>query len=198
MLHTMMAASLQDVHETHQIRIHVGVGILNGIPHPGLRGQVDDSLGLFLCEESLHAGAVGQVELVETETRTPAEFGQPGLLQADVVVVVEVVESDHLIPPPQQQLGGVETNESGRAGDEDFHNLILTVSRPLRRHASATNTAIQEPQLLHLYRVQQVAAVKNNGRRHGRFNTGPVESTELRPLSGNHQRIAARRDRFRL
>jgi hypothetical protein len=61
---------------------------------------------------------------VEAKSRVPLQSSQSSLLEADVVVVVEIIESDHLITPTEQQLGGVETNESGRAGHEDFHKLI--------------------------------------------------------------------------
>jgi hypothetical protein len=85
---------------------------------------MDDPLGFFLREERLHAGTIRQVQPVEAESWVPLQSGQTSLLEADVVVVVEIIESDHLITPTEQQLGGVETNESGRAGHEDFHNVI--------------------------------------------------------------------------
>ena len=37
MLHWMMPAAFQDIHETDEIRIHVGMRILDRVAHPGLR-----------------------------------------------------------------------------------------------------------------------------------------------------------------
>ena len=50
---------------------------------------------------------------------------QPRVLQLDVVVVVEVVEADHLVAARQQALRDVHADEAGGAGDEDFHVLVL-------------------------------------------------------------------------
>ena len=54
---------------------------------------------------------------------------QPRLLQRDVVVVVEVVEPDDFVAALQQQLRGVEADEAGRAGDEEFHEGAIAVER---------------------------------------------------------------------
>ena len=116
-----MPTPFQDVHEPDQIRVHVGVGILDRIPDPRLGGEMDHPLRFFPREEGFHAGPVRQIQTVEAKTPMVVQPGQSGLLETDVVVVVEVVEPDDFVAPPQQQFGGVETDEPGRAGHEDFH-----------------------------------------------------------------------------
>jgi hypothetical protein len=46
---------------------------------------------------------------------------QAGQLQARVVVVVEVVDADYLVAAREQNLGDMHADETGRAGDENFH-----------------------------------------------------------------------------
>ena len=55
------------------------------------------------------------------------EARQPRLLQFDIVVVVQAVEPDNLIAALQQALRDMRTDETGGAGDQDFHpRRILT------------------------------------------------------------------------
>ena len=48
---------------------------------------------------------------------------QPGLLEIDVVIVVEVVDADHLVAASQQDLGDMHADKAGGTGDENFHCL---------------------------------------------------------------------------
>ena len=88
-----------------------------------------------LCEELLHAGAVGEVELDEGESVATLELGQPIPLELGVVVVVEVVEADHRPAVVEETLGEVKTDEAcgarheGWLGFEFFgrHGLLFTL-----------------------------------------------------------------------
>ena len=46
---------------------------------------------------------------------------QPGFLQADIVVIVEVVEARNSVTARQQLLAEVVADKAGGAGDEDVH-----------------------------------------------------------------------------
>ena len=52
------------------------------------------------------------------------ELLQPRELQVDVVVVVEVVEPDHGVAAREQALRDVHADETGGAGDQDFHSML--------------------------------------------------------------------------
>ena len=81
-------------------------------------------------EQLRHARAVGEIELDEAEARRGfSSDREPRLLEPDVVVVVEVVEADHLVAALEQDLRRVVADEAGGAGDEDFH---VRAARPLR------------------------------------------------------------------
>ena len=53
------------------------------------------------------------------------ELLQPCELQVDVVVLVEVVEPDDGVAAREQALCDVHADETGGAGDEDLHVLVL-------------------------------------------------------------------------
>ena len=66
MLDTVVAAALQDVAKTHQVGLDVGGGILQGIPHPRLGGEVHHSPGLGGRKQSRHRLAIGEIQAMET------------------------------------------------------------------------------------------------------------------------------------
>ena len=65
---------------------------------------------------------VGEVHLDEAEAIVaPAELGEPVALQLDAVIIVDVVDADHLLAAGEQPVADVEADEAGRAGHEDGH-----------------------------------------------------------------------------
>ncbi len=91
------------------------------------------SLELFLREQRVHPGAVREVELDEAEPRVLAQDREPRFLQRRVVVVVEVVETDHLVAAIEEPAGDVKADEAGRAGDEDLHGHSLASASSLSK-----------------------------------------------------------------
>ena len=51
---------------------------------------------------------------------------QPRLLEADIVVVVEIIDADNRIPALQQAQRKGRTNKAGTAGKQDFHSRPST------------------------------------------------------------------------
>ena len=87
----------------------------------GLRGEMDNAIKFFTREQILHGGLVREIDVREFEPVAPFQLRQARALQRDVVIVVEIVEADHMIAPVEQHLGGVEADEPGRACHKDFH-----------------------------------------------------------------------------
>jgi hypothetical protein len=116
-----MPAAFQHVDETDEVAVHVGMGVHEGIPHPRLGAQVDDRFEAMRLEQLLHPLPVGQIEAKEPERRDLLQLAETGLFEIHAVVVVEVVQTEHLIPPLQQGAGEMEPDETGRSGDEDAH-----------------------------------------------------------------------------
>ncbi len=116
-----MAAAFEHVEKADDVAAHVGVGVLQRVAHPGLRRQVDGPVEGIIGEDSLHGLGVGEVEALEVERVEPFELLQPGLLEGDVVVVVEVVDTDHCGAAFEETAGDVHPDEAGGTGDEDVH-----------------------------------------------------------------------------
>jgi hypothetical protein len=114
-----LPASLQDVAESDEVGIDVGSRVLQRVADARLRTHVDDRLRSLHAEEARHSRAVCQIEAMEAEARVARQLGEPCLLQPGIVVVVEVVETDHLVAARQEELADVESDEPGGAGDED-------------------------------------------------------------------------------
>ena len=62
------------------------------------------------------------------------ELRDPGLLQARIVIGIEVVEADHVVPVRQQAPRDVHADESGRPGDEN--RLLQDTSFRVARSAA--------------------------------------------------------------
>jgi hypothetical protein len=112
-----MPAPLQDVGEAYQVRVDVGVRVLERVAHPCLRREVHDDDGTHLSEQLRHGLAVGDVQLAEGEARPAVQQLQPRPLQARVVVVVHAVDADDLAAFGQQPLAQVVADEAGGTRD---------------------------------------------------------------------------------
>ncbi len=120
-LDAVVAAAFEQVGEADDVRLHVGVRILQRVAHAGLRGEVDDGVEVAFLEQVFHHHAVGDVVLEEAEVGVGLELLQPRELQRRVVVVVEVVDADHFVAALQQDLRDVHADKPGGAGEQDFH-----------------------------------------------------------------------------
>jgi hypothetical protein len=115
-LHPAVPAAFKDVDETYQVAVDVGVGIFQGVAHPGLGGQVDHLGKPLGGEQSRDPGTVRQVHPGKAKVGVSHELRQTSLLEADVVVVVEVVEPDDFIATVEQAFRQVIPDEASSAG----------------------------------------------------------------------------------
>ena len=120
-LHPVMAAPLQHREGAVEIAVGVGEGVVQRIAHPGLGPQVDHPIEPLAGKERRHGCAIGEVHPLEAKTGQWQQQGQPRLLQADLVVVVEVVQANHLMAVAAEPLRHMEADEAGGAGDQIFH-----------------------------------------------------------------------------
>jgi len=70
-------------------------------------------------EQLFDRRAIGQIQLLEAETRTIVENIEPGLLQRRVIIAVKIIQADD--PPPrfEQPLRDMESDEAGCSGHQD-------------------------------------------------------------------------------
>jgi hypothetical protein len=120
----MPPAALEHIGEAHQVRLNVRSGILQRVAHAGLRGEVQDAVRLLLVVYARKRRGVGDIELTEAELRL-RELRQPILLQPNRVVIIQVVDADHVVAARKQSLGAMHADEAGDSGDEDLHSRKL-------------------------------------------------------------------------
>lgn len=113
--------SLEDVPEAHQVRVDIGERILQGIPDPDLGGEVIDDGKRLVLEEPQKAGPVHDIHPVEGKALPGEKAGEAGLLEGDLVVVVQVVDPHHRMAHGQKPVGECGSDEAGGAGNQDFH-----------------------------------------------------------------------------
>ena len=126
MLDGEVAAGLQNVIETGDVRFHICVRMVDGIADTGLGRQIHDkrrmpglkdtSDGVPVCQVSADENMTGRGVLGRFFNQGKAIF-----LQSRVIIIVHAVEADHgaavkLFEQPEHQIG---PDEAGRAGDKD-------------------------------------------------------------------------------
>ena len=75
----------------------------------------------------LHAVPIGEIHALHAEVVVIVEDRRPRVFERDVVIVIEVIETDDGIAALQQLLRGMEADESGSARNEDLHAVIMSV-----------------------------------------------------------------------
>lgn len=119
-----MAAGFEDIVETDDVALDVGVGILNAVAHTRLRSEVDNDVELMLGEEIIDQGLVGQIALNELVAYgwmlTAYRFNllQAVFLEGNVIVIIEVVKADdgafpHILQKAHHKVGTDETSRTG-------------------------------------------------------------------------------------
>src|SRR5665811_2023817 len=95
---------------------YVGVGVLQRIAHTGLSRHVGHPVEALRLKETLHSLPVRQVQPGKAETVHLLQQVPARLLQAHVVVGVEIVQPHHLISALQQSPRQMEADEARRPG----------------------------------------------------------------------------------
>ena len=112
MPHGVAAAAFQQVHKAEHIALHIGAWVFQRIAHPGLPREVDDHVEAVGLEQRFQPVLIFEVHFHEAEAfvlftrhfhavgRFPAhaEFCQTGLLELRGIIVVQLVESDDVVP----------------------------------------------------------------------------------------------------
>lgn len=128
-LHRMVAACLEDVEEADEVALEVDARVLDGVADARLGGEVHHDVEAVLGEQALDEGGVAQVAAHEGEAAVRiglCQHAQSRVLDARVVVAVEVVEADDdVIGLLEQLLDEERTDEASGSGDEHFSHILL-------------------------------------------------------------------------
>lgn len=124
MFHLMMAACLEDVEEADDVRVDIRARVVDAVPHASLRREIDDNVRLILLEQRRDRRLIRQVALDKRERRILAQDLQPALLQADIVIIIDIIKANNRRPEPQQPLREMKADKSRSAGDQDLFRRI--------------------------------------------------------------------------
>ena len=95
-------------------------------PSTRLSGQMDDPGDLFaagfdLGQHAVDRRLVADIRLDEAEPGLSFKLFETGAFQGDAVVIVEIVDADHLIAARQKRLGDMGADEAGGSCYQDRH-----------------------------------------------------------------------------
>lgn len=96
-LDRVMAAGLEHIEESDEVALEVGARVLDGVADARLGGEVHNDVETVLGEQPLDEGGIAQVAANEGEAAfgiSLCKHAQTRMLDARVVVAVEVVEAD--------------------------------------------------------------------------------------------------------
>ena len=134
-----MTAPLKDVQEPGNIGIYVRMWIYQAIPHASLGGKVYDHIKplipeqikdvVFLLKAKLDEPVIFVIIRLYKPVMLHRVLGDAGFLQAVVfqiyiIIIVDAIKANDLMPFINQNLCKVEANKTGRTGYENFHAII--------------------------------------------------------------------------
>ena len=128
-----MPAALQQVDETDQVGIDVGVRVLKRVPHAGLSRQVDHDVERLGVKNFAQSLALGDVGLNKRKIGLGLKDLKAVFFQFDVIVGIQVVDAGDVNPVRQQAPCKVEPDETGGTGHQHIFDVNLH-SRSLSAH----------------------------------------------------------------
>lgn len=111
-----MPAPFENIDETGDVAVGVGVRVFEGVSDARLGGEVNDDVEPVIGEKVGDRLPIGQVPFHEGEVFVFQLF-QTGMFEADIVIVIQIVEADYLCTLIQQPFCQVETDKTGGAGN---------------------------------------------------------------------------------
>jgi len=137
-LDLVMATGFQNVQESDQVALQVGIRVCNGIAHACLGGEVHDLVEFFFGKElvetflvvdthfhesavlvlaALHQGAIGEV----VAGLFDAAFAEATVLEADIVIVVNIVEAHDFIAAFRKHEHELGANKTCCTSNKNLH-----------------------------------------------------------------------------
>ena len=94
MFHLMMAARLQDIVESYEIALYIGIRIRNGISDTGLRGKVYNDSNLVIVKDLLYCILVRNRRVDKCPVAAEGlDFAQALVLYIDIIIISYAVDS---------------------------------------------------------------------------------------------------------
>ena len=126
-----MAGTLEEIHEPHDIGVDIGMRILQGMAHAGLRREIHDGIVMVGRKQFGHGLAVGDIQTAKAKPRLGLKTRKPRLLELHRVVIVQVINAGHGIPTREQPVGKRRADEPGGPGNQNMHITVLASYRTI-------------------------------------------------------------------
>ena len=117
-----MATTFEDIQESDEISLGIGARVGERIADARLSGKVDYPDEAVSFEQRFHRPPISQFSTYELKSLVPSEQIEASLLQVYVVVVVDVVEPDHMFAAVEKKASDMKADESRRTGDK--HRIL--------------------------------------------------------------------------
>jgi hypothetical protein len=119
-LHPVFSAILQDIQESHNIAVHIRIGIGQGIADSRLGRQVDHKEGLLPVEHPRQSLTILQLHAEKVKIPLREDLVQARLFKGRIVVLVQAVQTEDFLPLGKQFLAKMKADKTRRAGNKDF------------------------------------------------------------------------------
>ena len=133
-LYRMVPAGLEDIVKANYIAFNINIRILNRVPHPGLSREVNHNVEFLLFEKTAYKltvsdGALNEAVLRVGSPRRGGNLPKPILLQAHIVVTIQIIQPynpartplEALLQEPHHQ---IRPDKPGAAGHKYLlHNV---------------------------------------------------------------------------
>ena len=123
MLHATVPASLENVAESNQVGIDVGLGMGDRVSHSRLRRQMHHGIELLFLKKHRHGFPIDDIELQEFEMTMILCALEARFLQPDIVIIIHIIDAADRIAPLQQPERERGTDKTGNPCDKYFHFL---------------------------------------------------------------------------
>src|SRR5690606_7587805 len=110
--------ALQQVQGSHRVRRHVHERILHAVPNACASRQVEYRFKLVALEERMDFVTAFNIQPLELKPRMSSKEIQPMLLKADIIIGVEVVDSQYAVAACEQKFSCTRGNETGYTNDQ--------------------------------------------------------------------------------
>ncbi len=127
MLGVAMAAAFEHVEKAREIRIEIGVGIIQRVPNAGLRGQMHDRAEIAIAKNRLDRPAIGKIDLVEVEILKLSQNREARFLECRIVIVIDAINANDAAPVLKKAPRQREAKKAGCTGDQ---NGVMWHRRP--------------------------------------------------------------------
>jgi hypothetical protein len=124
------------------VGLDIGERLGQRVSHSRLGGEVDDRLDIGMAlDQRGQRRRIGDIDRLEGKSFSAFEPRQPGVLQCDIVIGVEVVDADDPLAAIEQVLRDMKPDKARAARDQEDHLAIRTGSAFCRRTRRAAAPA---------------------------------------------------------